>query len=294
MDFAGTVVSIADGTETQLKPGDAVFGGMHGSNPAAPDTGAFSEYLRADPGLLLRKPDSLEAEDAATFGTAISTCLLALWSKDSLGLEVTPENLSTVPLPVLVYGGSTATGTIAIQLLKLSGLDPIATCSPRNFDLVRSYGASAVFDYAKPDVGATIRAHTGGRMKYAIDCISDEESVGCCFGAIQRAGGRYVSLEHVAEERLRKRRAVDSSFILAMEVFGKGVALGGAYEREPSEEKRLLAVKSFNLVQKLFDQGKLKAHPTQKLNGGLEGILDGLTLLKSGSVSGRKLVASVS
>ena len=103
-----------------------------------------------------------------------------------------------------------------------------------------------------------------------------------------------MSLEHVAEERLRKRRAVDSSFILAMEVFGKGVALGGAYERDPSEEKRLLAVKSFNLVQKLFDQGKLKAHPTQKLNGGLEGILDGLTLLKSGSVSGRKLVASVS
>lgn len=46
---------------------------------------------------------------------------------------------------MLVYGGSTATGTIATQLLELSGYDPIATCSPRNFDLVRSRGASAVF-----------------------------------------------------------------------------------------------------------------------------------------------------
>ncbi|KAI1457379.1 zinc-binding dehydrogenase family oxidoreductase [Annulohypoxylon moriforme] len=292
-DFAGIVHSVGDGAESLFQPGDRVCGAVHGSNPAEPGNGAFAEYVRVQAGLLLRIPESLDWAGAATLGTGLATSLLAFWGPGALGLPASPDNPAADPLPVLVYGGSTATGMLAIQLLKLSGLDPIATCSPHNFDLVRSYGASAVFDYAAKDTPDAIRKYTGARLKYVMDCIADETSVACCYAAVQRAGGFYTALELVPEESLRKRRAVKASFIMAPEVFGKEVKLSGGYERPASEEKHQVAVRMFGVVQKLLDEGKLKAHPIQMLEPGLEGILDGLALLKSGSVSGKKLVAIV-
>lgn len=46
MDFAETVVCIAEGTVTDLVVGDVVCAAVHGSNPAEPDNGSFAEYVR--------------------------------------------------------------------------------------------------------------------------------------------------------------------------------------------------------------------------------------------------------
>lgn len=46
----------------------------------------------------------------------------------------------------------------------------------------------------------------------------------------------------------------------------------------------------FKSFQALLDEGKLRAHPVEVLPGGFEGIQNGLKMLKSGSVSGKKLV----
>lgn len=230
-------------------------------------------------------------------GTAIATCILALWSPDALGLPGTPAEpeASEKRVPVLVYGGSTATGTIAVQLLRLSGYDPIATCSPHNFDLVRERGASAVFDYADPGVAAAaIRSHTGGRLKYALDCISDAGSVAVCYGAIQRPGGRYACLEIVADELLAKRRAVRPTFVLAAEVYGEEISLGHVgYDRSVSREKHQLAVQYTQMIQRVLDQRRLKVHPIELLPGGLQGVIRGLKVLETSGVSGKKLVAVI-
>lgn len=110
-----------------LKIGDRVCGAVHGSNPIDPSTGAFAEYVHTEGDLVLRVPDSVPWEKAAALGgIGHGTLALALWR--SLGLKGTPD------LPrqgkeeaadneeegqyVLVYGGSTATGTMALQLLK--------------------------------------------------------------------------------------------------------------------------------------------------------------------------------
>ena len=288
-DFAGTVVAVGNGV-TALAPGDVVCGGIHSSDPDAPENGAFAEYVRVPADFMLRATN-LDMDQAATLGTALATCTLALWGTDALNLPATPENPASTPLPVLVYGGSTATGTMAIQLLHLAGLAPIATCSPRNFDLVRSFGATAVFDFTRPDTAAEIKAHTGGRLKHVLDCISDTQSVECCYASIARVGGRYTSLELVPDELLAKRRAVRGSFVLAFQISGEQTKLPGGYGKPADPGKRELSRRCFAMYQKLLDEGKLRTHPTQLLGGGLEGILAGLALLKSGSVSGRKLIA---
>ncbi|KAK4184057.1 chaperonin 10-like protein [Podospora australis] len=300
-DFAGTIIAVADNDDTEntcdFAPGDWVCGGVRGSNPTAHEEGGFASYIRASSSLLLRIPRSspvakLSIEQASTLATGLATCTLAIWDPTGLNLlPATPETPAEVPLPVLVYGGSTATGNLAIQLLKLSGFDPIATCSPRNYDLVRGAGASAVFDYSHPDVAATIKEHTAGRLKHVIDCISDARSVALCYEAIARAGGRYVSLELVADELLAQRRAVHASFLLGFEITGKSSGLPGGYGKPADPAKVQLGLKLWPIYQRLLNAGKLKPHPVQRLEGGLEGIVEGLALLKSGSVSGKKLVA---
>ncbi|KAL1882814.1 putative secondary metabolism biosynthetic enzyme [Diaporthe australafricana] len=295
-DFAGTVIAVAEGTETEIKPGDIVFGGSHGSNPGNPESGAFATYVRAPADVVLRLyPESrLTMKSAATFGVALATCSLSLWGQDALGLQATPYEPSAERFPVLVYGGSTATGTVAIQLLKLSGLDPIATCSPRNFDLVRAAGATAVFDYADPHSMDRIKEYTKGQLKNVLDCISDPQSVEFCYNAIARVGGRYVSLEYVPDELLARRRAVNASFVMAYEIVGEEVKLPGAYGKPADDVKRELGASCFAMFEGLLREGKLRPHPIEQLERGLHGVLDGLALLKSGSVSGRKLVAVLS
>ncbi|ROW04708.1 hypothetical protein VMCG_04869 [Cytospora schulzeri] len=301
-DFAGIVVRahLDTASDVWLEPGDLVCGVVHGSNldpdQAERNNGAFAEYVRAPVEFVLRlssKTDMSPAQ-AATLGTALATISMSLWADPSaLDLTATPDTPATQASPVLVYGGSSSVGTMATQLLKLSGLAPVVTCSPRNFDLARKYGATEIFDYTHPggiETGEVIRRDTDGRLRHALDCAVDADSVSCCYAAFGRVGGRYVSLESCPEE-LRTRRSVRAHFVMGLEVFGKEVKLGGEYGRPASKEKHDTAARCFRMFQRLLDEGRLEAHPVQIVQGGFDGILQGLELLAQGAVSGKKLVA---
>ena len=79
--------------------------------------------------------------------------------------------------------------------MRRAGLRPITTCSPKNFDFVKSFGAEAVFDYRSPSCGADIKKYTKNGLGYAIDCITEESSMKICYAAIGRAGGRYIGMD---------------------------------------------------------------------------------------------------
>lgn len=292
MDFSGIVASIHPCTQTDLRIGDRVCGMVHGSNPSDPTNGAFAEYIRARPELLLQVPPEFTMAQAATLGVGLITNILALWDPSALALTATPDSPAEKPLPVLVYGGSTATGTLATQLLRMSGMEPIVTCSPRNFELVRSRGANAAIDYVQPNVAEEIKRCTGGRLKYAYDCIADSVSTAHCYASIGRTGGRYVSLEMVPKE-LRTRRVVHAKLVLGYEGLGEEVALSNGYETRADPEKLALAVNYLHIIQRVLNAGALKPHPVQKVDGGLPGVLQAFQLLKSGSISGKKMVATL-
>lgn len=126
-DFAGTIVAVGDEVAAagRLAVGDRVAGMVCGMNAAMPDVGAFGEYVGAQANFVLKLPDHLSFEDAAPLGLATATALYALFTE--LGLPVSLEQLESAASGVqpeqskkfvLVAGGSTATGTRAIQLLK--------------------------------------------------------------------------------------------------------------------------------------------------------------------------------
>jgi NADPH:quinone reductase-like Zn-dependent oxidoreductase len=102
--------------------GMRVCGTIFGYNPALPMEGAFAQYLVADGRQCLRVPPSwTDVQAAALGGTGWRTAALALWDPEILALDGRPSRPvdGGETIPVVVYGGATATGTIACQLLKL-------------------------------------------------------------------------------------------------------------------------------------------------------------------------------
>ncbi|KAI9642580.1 Trans-enoyl reductase boa5 [Ciborinia camelliae] len=313
-DMAGVLEAIDESVNTSLVVGDRVLGvtSIHG--------GAFAEYVLTDGDLLIKIPQNMDFQTAASYGVGIVTTGLALYGHECLALawpnpdgevsagipktRIGPRGWSggdalmdddneTPRIPVLVYGASTSTGTLAIQLLQLSGYEPIAVCSPHNFGLVQSRGASKCFDYHSSGCGAMIKQYTHNRLEYALDCITTASSMRLCYEAIGAAGGKYVSLDPFNARVQRSRADVKPFFCYALTIFGIPIELDGEFARDAKPEDRKLAEKFVKIAEKFIEKGKLKAHPTTLKSGGLNGIVGAIDLLRKGKVSGSKLVFNV-
>ncbi|KAL8703230.1 MAG: hypothetical protein Q9201_003588 [Fulgogasparrea decipioides] len=301
-DFAGTIVALGSNASAtgHLAVGDRVAGLVHGMNKLRPDVGAFAEYVGAYADLLLKLPDRMSFEKGASFGTGVATASLSLFSElgvpaslDQLRENKPVENIEEREF-VLVAGGSTATGTRAIQLLKLAGLRPIATCSPSNFELVYRFGAEKVFNYGSADCAAEIRAYTQNELVYALDCVNQAETTQLCYDSIGRAGGRYVSLEPFREHVVQSRSlTVVPSWVMVLTVFGRKVALEGEYGREARPQDREFCGQAFAAVQALLDRGLIDTHPVKEMPGGWEGVMKGVDIIRNQAMSGQKLVYAV-
>lgn len=118
-DFAGNILELGADAPSHLAVGDRVVGFVHGMNALRPEVGAFAEYVSASGSLLLKISEDMRFEDAASLGVGLATVGLGLFKE--LAVPATPEKPAQTARPpfVLVCGGSTATGTRAIQMLKL-------------------------------------------------------------------------------------------------------------------------------------------------------------------------------
>lgn len=173
----------------RLKLGDRVAGGADGMEVLRPQSGAFAEYASVDGVMALKLPEDMSFEVGAGMPLRIATSAMALFHSLQLPSSLLKKPAEE-PFDVLVYGGATSTGTMAIQMLRRCGLRVITTCSPRNFDLVRSYGAAICFDYNSPSCGPDIRAFTNNALDYALDCITEESTMKICYQALGRCGGK--------------------------------------------------------------------------------------------------------
>lgn len=90
-----------------------------------------------------------------------------------------------------IYGGGAVTGIYAAQLASISNLRVITIASPSNFDYLRSIGVSACVDRHQPAQAIldSISSHLeGGRLRYAMDCVSST-TADLCLKALQSSPG---------------------------------------------------------------------------------------------------------
>jgi hypothetical protein len=65
------------------------------------------------------------------------------------------------------------------------------------------------------------------------------------------------------------------------------------YTRLADPERLALGIECVGEVQRCLDAGDLKCHPAREIKGDWEGIIKGLEILRSGKVSGEKLVVRI-
>ncbi len=134
-DVAGRVVAVGRKVK-HLKEGDAVFGDLFMSGH-----GAFAEYVAVPEDALLRKPDSVSFEDAATLPQAARIALQGLRGRRPLSKGQR----------VLINGAGGGMGTFAVQIAKYYGAEVTGVDSLMKLDMLRSIGADHVMDYTRED-----------------------------------------------------------------------------------------------------------------------------------------------
>jgi hypothetical protein len=97
-------------------------------------------------------PGNVTFEAASAVPLALSTAACGLYQKEMLNLPLPTNDPKSIGKALLVWGGSSAVGATTIQLAKASGLEVVATASPRNFEMVKDLGASDVLDYSSSSI----------------------------------------------------------------------------------------------------------------------------------------------
>ena len=116
-DYAGIVQEVGSAVTKPWRKGDAVCGVTHGSNLVEPEDGAFAEFIVAKGDIQIRKPPSITFAQAATIPLGAITVGQGLYQK-SLRLRL-PTAQTKDDEFVLIYGGATSVGGLAIQYAKL-------------------------------------------------------------------------------------------------------------------------------------------------------------------------------
>jgi NADPH:quinone reductase-like Zn-dependent oxidoreductase len=248
--------------------------------------GVFAEYAAVKGDVAMKLPSNVSFEDASTVGLGSMTVAQGLFQKGKgIGLEFPGEGDGKGEW-LLIYGGSTATGTLGIQFAKAAGYKVVTTASPRNFDLVKSRGADEVFDYNDAQSAAKIRELTDNKLKYAWDTNGDDASAQFCADALSSTEARnYGTI--LANKFPRDDVKYTRTFMYT--IFGETFEKGGQVY-EGSQEDFEFAKKWAGLSERMLAEGKLVPHPAKVGSGGLEGVRGGLDDLKNGRVSGKKLV----
>lgn len=181
-DVAGVVEAVgvdvnATVQEAPLRVGDRVvayvgFGGGRGT---------FSEYVIANSAQTFVIPPAVSYVDAASLPTAGCTAYMALVSSGVLVRGGAQR--------VLIIGGSSGIGVIALQLARVYGATEIAAVSSQR-ELCLSLGATTVIDHRRgEDWGATL---AGRNFDVILDCAEGLTAWGKA-QRVLRPGGTFVS-----------------------------------------------------------------------------------------------------
>ncbi|TBU35546.1 GroES-like protein [Dichomitus squalens] len=285
-DWSGHVVRVGKNVSTP-KVGDHVAGFVMGST--FPDSGAYAEYVKTPAELAWVVPEgTLTHEEAATFGCAFWTAAQALYHPKRLGLVELPAKVTDEEW-LYIHGGASAVGQFAIQLAALSGYRVVTTASPKNHELVKSLGASEVFDYRDSEVVSKIKAVTRDSIRVAFDTISLQESQSISAAVIAPTGGKVMHILAVIPEATARKDIV-REYTIIYSALGRAYTYATGQHASAVPEDRAQIVEFLKKVPGLVKDGQIKPLPIKLWEGGLGSIPAGLQYMKEGKVSAEKIV----
>jgi putative PIG3 family NAD(P)H quinone oxidoreductase len=152
LEVSGTVAALGDGVDG-WSVGDPVCALLTG--------GGYAEQVAVPAAQLLPVPAGIEVRDAAALPEVVCT----VWSNVFLTANLQPGEV------LLVHGGSSGIGTMAIQLAREVGAHVMVTAGTQEkLDACTALGAEVAINYREQDFVEEVRAATDG---HGADVILD-------------------------------------------------------------------------------------------------------------------------
>ncbi len=174
LEISGTVVAAGQGASHLI--GTRVCALVAG--------GGYADYCVAPLGTCLTVPEVLRMTEAAAFPETLFTVWVNLFER---GFAADGDT-------VLVHGGTSGIGTMAIKLGALFGLEVIVTCgSDAKCAAAKALGAAHAINYRSSDYVEVVRAITGGKgVAVVLDMVGGDylpRNLACL-----EIEGRHVSI----------------------------------------------------------------------------------------------------
>ncbi|MCJ1467845.1 hypothetical protein MMC07_006470 [Pseudocyphellaria aurata] len=284
-DIAGTIHEVGPDV-TGFKAGDRVFAFHQIQAPH----GSYAEYAVAWAYTTAHLPSNTSFEEAATIPLAALTASLALYRTLALPQPWSPAES---PIPLLIYGGSSAVGAFAIKLAAQSNIHPIIAVAGAGSNYVLTLldpsKGDAVIDYrpGRAALESGIRkalVNAGGwkQVSHALDVIVEKESSAVC-ASLLGPGGK---LAHVLPLDEGFQMPKDTTAALTM----SGDVHGGHGEKPGGRDFGYVMMNAFT---RGLETGWFRGHPYEVVSGGLRAVPTILDNLKSGKASAVKYIFRV-
>ncbi|KAF2016869.1 GroES-like protein [Aaosphaeria arxii CBS 175.79] len=286
-EFVGTVVE-AHPTVTKLEVGDCIAALVWGGEIKG--LGAYSTFCIADERLSFKIPDGIAHPSACSIPLAANTAYLALFSQNSLGL---PQGGSGNGRSVLIWGGSSIVGYFAIQFANLHGFTVAATCSPRNFDLVKNAGATHVFDYANVDVVTRIQECLP-ELSHVFDTIGNDESSTTASKCLKSGTGDLCTVRPGRAKTEGVSAGIRVTDVFVFTAFPTPHTYRGTTHWPVIMENHALSAALYEDLPRLLLEEMIIPPPVKCLgNLSPEAVLEAMHLNRTGKVSAEKLYFEV-
>ena len=240
LEVSGRIVELgADTADAGFEVGDEVCALLSG--------GGYAEKVAVPVGQLLPVPRGVSLVDAAGLVEVAAT----VWSNVFMTAHLQPGQV------LLVHGGSSGIGTMAIQLGREFGARVAVTAgSAAKLDACRELGAQILIDYKTQDFVQVLREETDG---YGADVILDV--VGAKY--LQRnvdalaANGRVV----VIGLQGGRKGELDLGVLLAK----RGAVIATSLRARPAREKATIVKAVREHVWPLVEQGRVRPIVQERL-----------------------------
>jgi NADPH:quinone reductase len=231
LEVAGEVVAVGSGVDKAL---------IGQKFCALTSGGGYAEYCAVPVGQCLSVPPALSMAEAA----AMPETLFTVWT------NLFERAYAVEGDTVLVHGGTSGIGTMAISLGKLFGLTVIVTCgSDEKCASAKTIGADYAINYKTADFVAEVAGITGGKGVNAV---------------LDMVGGDYVprNLACLAEDgrhvTIAVQRGVTAEINIAAVMVKRLTLTGSTLRARPVSFKSLVADELSRHVWPLVESGALK------------------------------------
>ena len=231
LEVSGTVVALGEGVGPEWI-GRRICALTNG--------GGYAEYCVAPVGQCLDVPDSLSMVEAA----ALPETLFTVWG------NLFNRGFAREGEKVLVHGGTSGIGTMAIMLGKLFGLTVIVTCgSDQKCTAARQVGADHAINYKSQDFVEEIKKITDGQ---GVDIVLDMVAGDYVARNLQclKEDGRHVTIA--------VQGGAQATLNMAQIMMKRLILTGSTLRPQSTERKALLGDELHRYVWPDIEAGKLK------------------------------------